>query len=122
MTELINWDNYPNFSKAEFDCQETGENEMQPVFLYELQRLRNAYGKPMRITSGYRSPKHSIEAAKQRPGRHAQGIAVDIAVNGVDAYVLLKLAFAQGCFTGIGVDKHFIHLDIAPDRKSLWVY
>ena len=119
---MINWDKYPSFSKSEFDCQETGENNMQPIFLYELQKLRDSYGKPITITSGYRSPNHSIEKKKQRPGTHAQGIAADSAVYGLDRYILLKLAFAQGCFTGIGVDKHFIHLDISTERKAVWSY
>lgn len=118
---MVNWDSYPNFSKAEFDCQETGENKMQPFFLYKLQQLRTAYGKPLTITSGYRSPKHSIEAKKEKPGTHAQGVAADIAVNNPDRYIVLKLAFELG-FAGIGVDKNFIHLDSSMQRKAVWSY
>ena len=118
----IDWSKYPSFSKQEFDCQETGENEMQPFFLYELQKLRNVYDKPMRVTSGYRSPSHSIEARKAKPGTHAMGIAVDIAVRGADRWVLMKLAFESGMFYGIGVDKNFIHLDMHTARKAVWNY
>lgn len=60
----MDWSKYPNFSKREFDCKETGENRMTVEFMDKLQELRTRYGKPMRITSGYRSPQHSIEAAK----------------------------------------------------------
>lgn len=121
MTE-IDWSFYPSFKKSKFDCQETGENQMQPVFLYELQKLRDAFGQPMVITSGYRSPQHSIEKRKEKPGTHAQGLAADIAVYGEQRYVLLKLAFASGVFTGIGVDKNFIHLDMSPSRRAVWSY
>ena len=118
----IDWSKYPNFTKAEFDCSETGANEMQPFFLYELQKLRNTYGKPMRVTSGYRSPQHSVEAKKAKAGTHSQGIAVDIAVTGENKWVLLKLAFESGAFYGIGVDKNFIHLDMNHSRKAVWGY
>lgn len=26
----MDWSKYPNFSKSEFDCRDTGENAMQP--------------------------------------------------------------------------------------------
>ncbi len=121
----MNWQDYPNFSKAEFDCKETSENAMQPEFMVLLQQLRNRYGKPIVITSGYRSSRHSIEARKVQLGAHAQGIACDVAVSGADAQMLVKLALDLG-FTGIGVSQksgasRFIHLDIAP-RRAIWSY
>jgi zinc D-Ala-D-Ala carboxypeptidase len=121
---MTDWSKYPNFSEAEFRCQETGEIDMDEVFLQRLQELRNAFAKPMTVTSGYRSPKHSIEAKKPLPGAHAQGKAVDIRVSGEDAYQLVGLAMSLG-FTGIGVQQkgasRFIHLDIMP-RKAIWSY
>lgn len=121
----MDWSKYQNFSKREFDCRETGENRMSAEFMDKLQALRIRYGKPMRITSGYRSPRHSIEAAKANPGTHAQGIACDVGVQGADALLLVKLALDMG-FTGIGVSQkstgaRFIHLDIAP-RMAIWSY
>lgn len=118
---IENWNKYPNFTKSEFDCQETGENEMSPRFMDLLQLLRTRYGKPMKITSGYRSPKHSIERKKVKPGTHAQGIAADIYCVGPDKYRLVKLALELG-FTGIGVDKSFIHLDVSKERCAIWGY
>lgn len=121
----MNWSDYPNFTKAEFDCKETGENRMQPAFMVLLQRLRTRYGKPMIITSGYRSPRHSIEARKAQPGAHAQGIACDVAVSGEDALTIVAMALDLG-FSGIGVSQkaggpRFIHLDTAP-RRAIWSY
>ena len=93
----------------------------------KLQALRTAYGKPMRITSGYRCPQHPIEAKKAAPGSHASGCAVDIGVDGQDAYRLLKLAFVAG-FNGIGVNQkgagRFIHLDTleSAPRPNVWSY
>ncbi len=63
------------FDLKEFDCQETGTNQMNPFFLEKLDYLRHQCGFPFKITSGYRDPSHSIEARKTRPGTHARGIA-----------------------------------------------
>lgn len=125
------WDKYPNFSKDEFDCKHTGKNEMQHDFMSKLQELRNAYGKPMKVSSGYRDFKHPIEARKpRRNGSHPTGKAVDIAVERGDAYRLLNLALNLG-FTGIGINQkgggRFIHLDTIEDnslqpRPTVWSY
>ena len=100
---------------------------MKPEFLSKLQELRNRYGKPMRVTSGYRCPDHPIEAKKSTPGAHASGCACDIGVEGADAHALLKIAFELG-FSGIGVQQkgsgRFIHLDTlkSTTRPMLWSY
>jgi len=116
----IDWSIYPNFSKSEFDCRETSENKMVKSFMDRLQSLRIEYGAPMVISSGYRSPMHSIESKKVAPGSHASGRSCDVVVSGSDAYRLVGLAINHG-FTGIGVsqkgDTRFIHLD---DLESIW--
>jgi uncharacterized protein YcbK (DUF882 family) len=116
-----------NFTLKEFECSHCGAVEMQSGFLEKLQALRTSYGKPMRITSGYRCPNHPIEAKKPTPGVHSTGRAADVAVRGMEAYRLVQLAFEHG-FTGIGVqqkgDGRFIHLDDSPteSRPMIWSY
>ena len=123
----MDWSRYPNFNEDEFKCKHCGKTEMRPAFMAKLQQLRNAYGKPMIITSGYRCPDHPIEAAKDKPGAHSTGQACDVAVAGNDAYQLLKLALAFE-FTGIGVQQkgsgRFLHLDTLrePPRPNVWSY
>ena len=113
---------YLYFKTEDFDCQETGENEIKPDLIRRLDELRSAVGRPLYVTSGYRSPKHSIEAKKSKPGTHAQGIAADIAVaNGVERRELVKQAFYLG-FSGIGIHKQFLHVDIRETEPVLWVY
>lgn len=124
---MIDWKLYSNFKASEFDCSHCGKNEMKPEFMSRLQGLRMAYAKPMRISSGFRCPQHPIEAAKPKPGTHASGCACDVAVDGQEAYRLLKLALQFG-FTGIGVQQkgsgRFIHLDTLADapRPNVWSY
>jgi len=111
------------FKFEDFNCQETGENGMQKYFIRRLDCLREACGFPFYITSGYRSPNHSIEKAKKTPGQHAKGIAADIAVkDGVQRMQIVKQACALG-FTGIGVAKGFVHVDIRDTNTPvLWGY
>ena len=131
-------DRWPNFSFNEMACQETGECEINEDMMDRLQEVRDQYGRRLKISSGYRSPSHSIEAKKKdpegnpRPGDHATGRAVDIAIRGEDAFMVLALATVLG-FTGIGVsqvgEKRFLHLDdIQPSdnfhahRPIVWSY
>lgn len=123
----VNWDDYDHFSKWEFDCKETGENEMKQAFMDRLQALRYELDAPIIVNSGYRSPRHSLEAAKAGgPGPHSTGRAADFKVGpGVDAYRFVELAMRFG-FTGIGVSQRegqprFIHLDML-DRIAIWSY
>ena len=125
---MIDWGKYPNFTAAELRCQHCGAEGIQPALMDKLQELRTAYGKPMRITSGYRCPKHPVEVNKAVPGAHALGLAADIGVQGAEAYEVLKLALAAG-FTGIGVQQkgtgRFIHVDVvdgALPRPTVWSY
>ena len=125
---MIDWGKYPNFKAAEFKCTHCGADGVKPELLDKIQALRTAYGKPMKVTSGYRCPQHPIEAKKSTPGAHALGLACDIGVEGGEAYSVLKLAFAAG-FTGIGVQQkgsgRFIHLDIRNGElpgPTVWSY
>ena len=120
----MNWADYPNFSEAEFRCSHCGKQAMRPEFLSKLQALRNAYKRPMAVTSGYRCPDHPIEKVKATPGMHTTGLACDIGVQGADAHEVLRLAMQMG-FTGIGVQQkgtgRFIHLDTRP-APTVWSY
>jgi len=103
---------------------------MNPEFIDKLNDLRLAFGKPMKITSGFRDVTHPIEAKKNTPGAHTTGQAADIAVSREDAFDLLSLALTKG-FTGIGIQQkgsgRFIHLDTlknSPERPrpTIWSY
>ena len=105
---------------------------MDESFLDRLQALRDAVGSLV-ISSGYRSESHPVEAAKDRPGTHTMGRAVDVVCRGERAYQVLGMALELG-FTGIGVDQggddheRFLHLDDLGNveyhgpRPTVWSY
>jgi zinc D-Ala-D-Ala carboxypeptidase len=110
------------FKLSDFDCQETGENEMNEDFLIKLDDLRHECGFPFIVTSGYRSPHHSIEKSKVKAGTHSQGIAADIRIHsGSGGFVIVSKAIKMG-FRGIGVAKTFIHLDVRKTMPVIWSY
>lgn len=120
-----------HFNRAEFDCKHCGQNHMDANFLLEIDELRDRYGKPLSVTSGYRCPAHNNNVSSTGlTGPHTTGRAVDLAVDRGNAYKLLKLALEMG-FSGIGVQQkgatRFLHLDNLPNapgqpRPSIWSY
>ncbi len=111
------------FNKSEF----SNFDMMDEKLLSMLDKMREIYGYPIKVTSSYRSPEHPIEAAKKQPGEHSYGAAVDIVSDsGGKTFRLVKAAIEVG-FTRIGISrkKGFIHLGIgypnAPE-KTIWTY
>lgn len=117
MTKLFKY-----FYLDEFQCSETGENQIDADFVYKLDELREACDFPFVVNSGYRSPDHSVEKAKKAPGTHAKGIAADIKVSGGAQRMLVVAKALELGFTGIGVAKTFVHVDTRQGQKVLWVY
>ena len=116
---------YPEISFLSFDILALLaklQNEMDLDFIRDLDELRDACGFPFIITSGYRSPRHSIEAKKEKPGMHAHGIAADIQVkDGHERMLIVWKAIEMG-FNGIGVAKTFVHVDTRNSTPVMWVY
>lgn len=125
---MLDWSLYPNFGPDEFRCKHTGKDGMSAEFMQKLQLIRADYGKPMRITSGYRHPSHPIEASKGglSRGEHTTGRCADIACEGDQALLILTIALTHG-ITRVGVKQHgtgrFIHLGIgAPGLANPWLW
>lgn len=113
---------FKHFDESEFRCRETGANEIKPELIHALDELRERCGFPFVITSGYRHPSHSAEVNKPRPGRHTEGIAADIKVNnGFERMNIVHEALKMG-FSGIGVHREFVHLDMRTSTPVLWTY
>jgi len=104
---------------------------MRPEFLDVLQQIRNTYGKPMIITSGYRHWTHPLEINKENPGEHTYGMAADIKVYGEWAMDLIVLAYGYG-IRRIGIhqkgdkDSRYVHLGMGDKllnfSSSVWTY
>ncbi len=127
---MIDWSHYANFSESEFRCHGKdccgGRADMDPDFMAHLQGVRDAFGRPMPITSGYRCPEHNTRISKTgRTGPHTSGRAADIKVSGEATVFLLEAALANGML-GFGPMQHgphagrYFHLDDL--RRRFWTY
>ncbi|KKK52673.1 hypothetical protein LCGC14_3102540 [marine sediment metagenome] len=132
---MIDWSDYPNFTEAEMRCKGFakglcscgGQADMKPSFMMTLQRVRNAFGRPMVVNSGFRCPDY--DKFLGGAGIHPKGRAADIRVSGENAYHLLGCAYAMDVW-GIGLKQHgpwpgrFMHLDTmsGPKRPRIWSY
>lgn len=102
------------FKPAEFQActPSCSIHDVSQLLLDALDRMREIYGRPIYLTSVFRSVFY--EKSKKRSGcsLHTYGLAADIrCVNGTERYQLINAALAAG-FSGIGIYETFLHLDI----------
>lgn len=109
-----------NFKLYEFECKDGNhEVKIDPRLLELLQKLRTKLGKPITITSAYRTPEYNatIPGAAAN-SQHVLGKAADIKVSGMSPQQVADEAERIG-FTGIGIYSTFTHVDVR-DTKSKW--
>ena len=116
----------PNFRVSEFACK--GGGCCQQVLIDEalveyLQQIRDHFGKPVMINSGYRCAVHNKTVGGVSHSRHMQGQAADISVVGVTPAEVAHYAQQIGVL-GIGLyetdqDGYFVHIDTRP-TQSFW--
>ena len=112
-----------HFSTDEFKCKCSKQCEigMDAVLLEALEALREAYGAPITVTSGYRCPAHNATVGGHPRSAHMAGLAVD--VHGADLKRLTELALSMTCFIGVGIARGFLHLDVQPrTKRKVWKY
>ncbi|MEE8240108.1 MAG: D-Ala-D-Ala carboxypeptidase family metallohydrolase [Nitrospirales bacterium] len=127
-----------HFDRAELECKcGCGEMKFTLEAIECLEDLRQEYGVPMRISSGYRCPTHNDAVSSTGlTGPHTiwvlDNVTVDVLEFGPNVYDLVEAAIAYQ-FTGIGlsqkdeISKRFIHLDRLPTtverpRPTIWTY
>jgi uncharacterized protein YcbK (DUF882 family) len=113
-----------NFSAEEFECKCCGKNEVSYELVKRLQWLRDRFGKPLVITSGYRCDSHNKNVGGKRNSKHALGLAADVLtvnMTSSELHTFLKLIF-EFDFRGVGIASTFIHLDIRDGDEKLWTY
>lgn len=111
------------FSEGEF-ARCTPSCRMEDVsdnVLYALDRLREHCGFPIHLTCAYRSRQWDLSKGRSGDSMHCLGRAVDIRCEAANLRgQIIHWAPLVG-FTGIGIAKTFIHLDMRPD-PCCWLY
>lgn len=110
-----------NFKVREFACTDGSD----PIFIDSelvtiLQKIRANFGKPVTITSAYRTPTKNKACGGALYSMHLYGKAADIKISGVTpkqiAAYAEKLMPNKG---GIGIYSTFTHIDVRK-TKARW--
>lgn len=102
-----------HFTVREFACSDgSDEIRIDPKLVDYLEKIRAHFGKPVRITSGYRSPAYNAKVGGVKNSYHLKGMAADIVIDGVKSKEVAQYAETIGC-GGIGwyEAKNFTHID-----------
>jgi uncharacterized protein YcbK (DUF882 family) len=113
--------NYEEFDSP--DIQGSGQL-MDPELLDMIDKAREIYGKPIHVTSGYRTEDHNRKVGGVDSSSHLKGLAIDVAcVRSNDRFEMLTALIEVG-FNRIGVASTFIHVDIDKDKSQnvIWTY
>jgi len=111
-----------NFKKSEFKCNDGSsvpDDLMDNLkdLVENLQIIRDTIDKPIRIISGYRSPKYNRRIDGARRSQHMLAKAADIVIRGMSPVEvhreILKL-IKEGKIKkgGVGLYKYFVHYDV----------
>lgn len=117
-----------NFSVKEFRCKDGTD----PVFIDDglvtlLQKIRDHFGKPLTITSAYRTAAHNKAVGGATYSQHCYGMAADIRVQGVSVETVAAYAETLLVNTG-GIGRYpvkngrpagWVHVDVRKE-KSRW--
>ncbi len=115
-----------NFYVSEFACHGSGccgIVKIDESLVSYVQKIRDHFGKPVTINSGYRCSTHNANIGGANGSRHTKGQAADIAVKDVAPTEVAKYAESIGIL-GIGLyetakDGYFVHIDTRT-KKSFW--
>ena len=111
-----------NFAINEFACNDGSKEITIDYELIDLlQKLRDILGKPIKVTSGYRTVTYNKKCGGIPTSLHLQGKAADIKVTGMTPIALAKAADKMG-FRGIGVYPTFTHVDVGGSTTGAKIY
>jgi len=112
-----------NFILSEFACKDGSKTiTVDHELVEKLQRLRDGIGKPVVITSGYRTAAYNKRCGGISTSHHLTGKAADIKVSGMTPLQVALAADKIG-FLGIGVYPTFTHVDVVGSiagKKLYW--
>ena len=119
------------FKLSEFDGKDVNGNKipgtggnMRASTLVKCDALRELYGKPLVVASGYRTPERNAQVGGVKNSSHLQGYAVDWKnISDEEMIAFLDAAWNVG-FRRFGVMATSIHTDDDPTKTipAIWDY
>ena len=111
----------PAFRVREFRCRDgTDTILIDEGLVVLLQCIREHFGKPVHITSGYRTAAHNAAVGGSKSSQHLLGRAADFYVEGVD--VAAVAAYAETLLPSRGGIGRYPKDAAHPKRRTGWVH
>lgn len=111
-----------NFRLREFRCKDGSDQVFIDSGLVDLlQKVRSHFGKPVSVSSAYRTEQHNHNVGGARSSYHVKGQAADFTVTGVSLRETAKYLQQEGAL-GIGLYEYtggFVHVDTRT-KKYFW--
>ncbi|OCW58841.1 D-Ala-D-Ala carboxypeptidase family metallohydrolase [Hoeflea olei] len=94
----------------------------KPELVRVLKGIERHYGRPLVVTSGYRSPRHNRKVGGASGSRHTTCEAADIQIEGVSKWQLAKYLRSMPDRGGVGTYCHTesVHIDVGTPRDWNW--
>lgn len=101
-------------------CTCCGRGALDDTLLVVLELVRNHFGEPVTITSGYRCDEYNAKVGGGEYSQHLYGSAADIVVRNISAqevYSFIDKTFPNSFGLGLYLtDGGFVHIDVRPKR------
>ena len=110
----------PSFRVREFACKGNDIVLLDEELVVLLQCIREHFGKPVHITSGYRTAAHNAAVGGSKSSQHLLGQAADFSVEGVD--VATVAAYAETLLPSRGGIGRYPKDAAHPQRRTGWVH
>lgn len=110
-----------NFKVREFRCRDGSDTIfIAPKLVEVLQKVRDRIGKPLVISSGYRTESYNKEIGGVDYSQHKYGTAADVRCTGVKPEIIKEIAEEiLGDTGGVGLYPWGVHIDVR-EIKSRW--
>lgn len=109
-----------HFRAGEFACTEEDAIFVDEELVKILEQVRQHFGRPVIISSGYRNKAHNLKVGGTADSMHKLGMAADFRVMGTSATKVYDYLNQQYPYTlGIGIYSNWVHLDTR-FKKSRW--
>ena len=102
-----------HFTVSEFASKDgADEVKIDLLLVQHLETIRQHFGKPVTVNSGYRTPAHNAAVGGVKDSYHVKGMAADICVQGVSSRDVAQYAESLK-IGGIGwyEKSNFVHID-----------
>ena len=117
---------FPNFTREEFICPcGCGFDDIDPLIVTTLQRLRDEVQRPVVVNSGCRCRSHNAAVNGSKTSQHLKGKAADIRIDGMtsrEIFDVIRRLYLDGeIYVGYvyAINGRSVHVDVRAPQSQV---